>query len=339
MDGEKKLVYNENEIFRFKPLNRNQRLEINRRIIGLKPPMQISHKPRPILDRSFFTANEFRSLLWYYLRFSLYGILPKELIAHFTLLSDATYILSKVRVTKNEIIRAGNMLNHFADKFQHFYGVNAVTINIHLLRHYANSVFNTGPLWCHSMFPFESNIGEIKRSFNCNVDVVEQIAFNYSIKAGLCDTTSANYKNTPTILRLKTKNLSLEQEALLETINLKQTGAKYKIGYEMRWKKIVYKSIASTITKSVDNFIQLADGSIGSIEFFIQLDRAYAFVRKYIVIKSYNHLHQIQPSLTERHQIIACDSIRQKLIYLKFIYSNVSFIEIITTEPNHFECN
>lgn len=180
---EKKIVYENDESYHVKPLNSRQKLQLNRRIILLKPTTRISHKPKPILDRGFFTANEFRSLLFYYLRFSLYELLSKELITHFRLLSDAIYMLCKFRITKNEVLKAGSMLEKFADQFELYYGKNSVTINLHLLRHYAQSVLNTGPLWCQSAFPYESNIGELKRSFNCTVDVIEQIAFNYSLKA------------------------------------------------------------------------------------------------------------------------------------------------------------
>lgn len=140
--GKKRLVYETNEPYRFKPITPKKRLELNRRIISLKPPMMISYKPRPILDRAFFTANEFRSLLFYYLRFSLYGILSKELITHFNLLGDAIYNLCKTRVTKCEALLANSMLNKFADQFEHFHGRNSVTMNLHLLRHYSQSVIN-----------------------------------------------------------------------------------------------------------------------------------------------------------------------------------------------------
>lgn len=150
--GKKKLVYEENELYRFKQLSVQQRLGLNRRILALKPGMQISHKPRSILDRNFYTANEFRSLLWYYLRFALYGILKKELINHFTLLSDAIYILSKNRLTKIEVVKADAMLNKFVDEFETFYGRNSITINIHMLRHYSNAVMNTGPLFAIQCF-------------------------------------------------------------------------------------------------------------------------------------------------------------------------------------------
>lgn len=139
--GKKKVVYAENEIYRFKKLTMQQRLELNRRIMALKPPVKINHKPRSILDRSFYTANEFRSLLLYYLRFAVYGLLDKEIIQHFTLLSDAIYILSKSVISKIEIVTADAMLNKFVDKFESFYGINSVTMNLHMLRHYA-SAFN-----------------------------------------------------------------------------------------------------------------------------------------------------------------------------------------------------
>lgn len=329
------------EIYRYKSLNLQKRLELNTRIIALKPSMKITHKPRSILDRSFFTANEFRSLLWYYLKFALYGLLSKELIKHFTLLSEGTYILSKNRITKNEITTAGAMLNRFADDFELFYSKNAVTINIHMLRHYSNSVLDTGPLWCHSMFCFESNIGEIKRSFNCTVDVVEQIAFNYSIRAASeLVTENNNIEQLPKILRLKEKTLTSEQYKMLEVAGLEiQTNQNYKIGHEMFYKKQVFKSNLSVTTKSIDHFIELADESIGSIEFFIQIGIPYILVKKYDVIKSHSHLIQIQPNCNNVHQLLPYDSIHQKLIYLKFTFSKVSFIEIVTKEPNRFEGN
>lgn len=142
------------------------------------------------------------------------------------------------------------------------------------------------------MFPFESNIGELKRSFNC-VDVVEQIAINYSIKATLDNETADDCEN-PVIIRPKFQNVTLEQERILEASSLKiQIGLKHKIGYTMRWKKHIFKSTSSIATKSVDYFVELTDGSIGIIEYFIQIDKLYIIVRKYSVLKSYNHLIQV----------------------------------------------
>lgn len=320
-------------------MNVQQKLELNRRIISLKLTSRIAHKPKPILDRGFFTANEYRSLLFYYLRFSLYGLLNKELIAHFTLLSDSIYMLCKSQITKNEVLIAGSMLEKFADQFELYYGKNSVTINVHLLRHYAQSVLNTGLLWCQSAFPYESNIGELKRSFNCTVDVMEQIAFNYSIKAESAGNISDDYEETPKILRLKKQALTLKQAEMLNATSAESIKGtdQHQIGYEMRWGKTVFKSTASVITKSIDYFVQLTDGTIGCIEYFIMQQKAHVIVREYEKIKFFGHLIQVKS--TDKYKIHACDTIVQKLIYLKFNFSNVSCIEIVTNEPNLIECN
>lgn len=337
--GAKKLQYEEGETYRFKSLNSRQRIELNRRIVSLKPTTQFRHKPRPIYDRNFFTANEYRSLLWYYLPFALSGLLGKELVKHFVLLSDATYILCKAQIKKTEVHRAGIMLSKFASMFEYYYGKNAVTINVHMLRHYSMSVINSGPMWCHSMFAFESNIGEIKRSFNCTVDVVEQIAFNYSIRAAQQHESKFKDASTPQILRPKLKTVTSEQEnILLESgINF-QKDSKFMIGQEMSWKSRVYKSTSSVTTKSVDYFIQVSDGSIGSIELFVQFEKPWILLKKYEIIKIFEHFQQIRPT-QGLYKFYPYDAIRFKLIYLKFNYSNVSFREFVTIEPNHFEGN
>lgn len=297
--GKKRLVYEKEEAYRFKPMTVKQRIELNRRIVELKPITRIRHRPRSILDRAFFTANEYRSLLWYYLRYALSGLLPRELIRHFALLSEA-------RITIAQIRRAGEMLNEFANGFQHFYGKNSVTINVHLLRHYVESVFNTGPLWSHSMYTFESNNEEMKRSFNCTVDVVEQIAFNYSIKAASNETVSRG-NQSPIILRLKERDI--ENETWFVDVGLPKQ--KYDIGYEMNWKKQVFKSTASSITKSIDYFVQVVDGSIGTIEMFIQMDKPYAIIRQYDVTRQIHHLKQVQP--TQKYRLFSYDEICEKL--------------------------
>lgn len=133
-------------------------------------------------------------------------------------------------------------------------------------------------MWSQSTFPFESNIGELKRSFNCTVDVVEQIAFNFSIKATLENTIENNHEDAPKILRLKRKELSLEQKRMLEVTDAGiKAEINYEIGNEMIWKKRVYKSMVSVITKSIDYFIQLTDGTIGAIEYFIQMENRTLF--------------------------------------------------------------
>lgn len=128
----------------------------------------------------------------------------------------------------------------------------------------------------------------MKLSFNCTVDVVEQIDFNYSIKAATNEAASCGIQS-PIILRLKER--VIENETWFVDVGLPKQ--KYDIGYEMNWKKQVFKSTASSITKSIDYFVQFLDGSIGTI--FIQMDKPYAIIRQYDVIRQIHHLRQVQP--------------------------------------------
>lgn len=342
--GKKRVQYQDDEKFKFKTMSPQQRIELNRRIISLKPPMRINHKPRSILDRSFFTANEYRALLWFYLRFALKGLLDHRLIKHFELLSNATYILSKTRITLCEVKAADEMLNRFANEFQYYYGRNSITINIHLLRHYSEVVMNCGPLWCHSLFSFESNIGVLKASFCSTVDVVEQIASNYCIKKSNENSYSkvdqAADEKSMKILREKCINLSTEFESVLVASGLrKQPSEFYQIGYEMKWKNQVLKSVASRVTKSIDFFVELHNGFVGAIEFFVNYgNNEYVVIRKYEKLnESHNHLKQIQR--TDECTVSSCKEIRHKLIYLEYMYSSISRAEFICIEPNPYEGN
>lgn len=73
------------------------------------------------------------------------------------------------------------MLTEFSDGFEEIYGKGAITMNIHLLRHYADMIKISGPLWANSLFAFESNIGEIKKYVTGNTDVLVQISQKYAI--------------------------------------------------------------------------------------------------------------------------------------------------------------
>lgn len=65
---------------------------LDNRILGIRPPSEISRKPRShIRYRSDLKANEIRSLLLYYLPVALRGLLPKMYQDNFCLLSPIIY--------------------------------------------------------------------------------------------------------------------------------------------------------------------------------------------------------------------------------------------------------
>lgn len=133
------------------------------RILKLKPTLNFHRKPRSILDIADFKASEVMDSLWYYLRYALVSLIDTKIIKHFEKLSAASYILCKTEISRDEMEDACRMLTSFAIEFEEIYGPGALTMNIHLLKHYSKMIDHCGPLWAHSLFGFENNIGKLKR--------------------------------------------------------------------------------------------------------------------------------------------------------------------------------
>lgn len=62
----------------------------------------------------------------------------------------------------------------------HDTGVKSVTMNVHLLSHVAECVYNWGPLWCYSCFSFESMNREVKLMFHGSQDMTKQVSLYIS---------------------------------------------------------------------------------------------------------------------------------------------------------------
>lgn len=76
---------------------------LNKRISSMRPCRFIKRKPRSMIARKKFKANEMRSMLLYYMPIFLMGILPNVYREHFMLLSHSVYILSKKHITSAEL--------------------------------------------------------------------------------------------------------------------------------------------------------------------------------------------------------------------------------------------
>lgn len=87
----------------FKTISKQNQVELNRRICALKPYSRIDYKPRSLEFQASFRAIEYKYLCFYYLNYSLRGLLEKCYIDHFQLLSAGIYILSKHELDENEI--------------------------------------------------------------------------------------------------------------------------------------------------------------------------------------------------------------------------------------------
>lgn len=158
---------------------------LNKRIMSIKPPTEITRKPRSINERADFKANELRSLLLYYLRYCLIDLIPLRFIDNFQLLSASIYMLLEQEISPENISLAESKLICFCDGFEKLYGQSQITMNLHLLRHIANSVRHLGPLWSQSTFGFETNNGILVHSRQAKNKYLHQLSWKYAMQIGL----------------------------------------------------------------------------------------------------------------------------------------------------------
>lgn len=310
----------------FKPLNRRQQDQINQRLKQLKPNSRITHYPRSLDELATFKAIEYKYLLFFYLRYALRGILEKKYIEHFELLSASIYLLSQRVVNENDIESSKQMLNNFCDTFEKYYGIAAVTINIHILRHYGDIVRNTGPLWCHSLFGFESNMGILTKYYLGGTNVLEQIAQKYVIAKSQCERPLRDQETKYAINLCKSSqhdNLLIQHGFSTDGIINKTT--------QVSKRNEVFKSVASKPTKCIDFFLQMKDGTVGAAEFYVIKDEnIFVLINVYKEVKRNFHLREV--SATNIFLVFPFESIHEKLLFLSFGTFNV-----IAVEPNKYE--
>lgn len=319
---------NHKEIFYIKP---KDQVTLSTRIVQITPLSEISRKPRPISERSHFKANEYRSYLLYYLSNSLSGLLPKRFIEHFNLLSASIYTLLKKEIKFEEIDDAEKKLNLFANDFEQIYGQQNVTMNIHLLRHIANSVRLHGPLWAQSAFGFESNNGILVQTTS-KKDILHSLAWKYSMQS-ISNAIEQTNQNNPTIKvagKESTQMARNEQAALSKIgfINESNFLVTYK-SVEVNKKKFTslkYKKISTA-----DYFVQTKNNEIAAIKFFFAIKQTiYAMIEPFNVVNTSHHFKEIVT--TE-----SCLAIPFTDIFNKLLFMNILKRKIVSSIPNSYE--
>lgn len=253
--------------------------------------------------------------MWYYLRYALVGILPTRIVKIFEKLAAATYILCQKEITIDEVSQACQMLVSFCNEFEDIYGPGAVTMNVHLLKHYYDVIMQCGPLWSYWMFGFENQIGTLKSLVNGTTDVLMQIASKFEhfqnidldeIEATNDIQISSHYVYQRTKINLKSEYLA----ALVDCEEISYGQNLLEIWKRLRIKREIYSCTHATVTKSIDYFIQTTDNEIGMIEFFfIILQLFCSRIKKNTKIQK--KVRSIPPMLLSCIQLHCCRTFNQ----------------------------
>lgn len=232
---------------------------LEQRILGLKPHVSFNRKPRSIFEIGNFKAIEVQNLMFYYLRYALLGILPTRVVKNFEKLSAGIYILCKKEMKREEIYSASKLLIEFADEFENIYGPGAVTMNIHILRHYQQIVESCGPLWSYSMFRYEKNIGRSKNFVCGTTDVLNQIAHKYSISRDFGEKSNVFEKNSDGFFQKSRIFIEQQHFAALSNEEVFLDGNFLEIWRRARFNGRVFTSTYAKSTKSIDYFVKCRD--------------------------------------------------------------------------------
>lgn len=315
----------------YKIKNKRQREILENRINSLRPTSVFKRSPRSIFEIRHFKASELFNLLWYYLRYSIVGLLPTRIVKHFELFSAATLILCQKTIKMTEIQRACDMLKKFADDFEGIYGCGAVGMNLHLLNHYHRMILNCGPLWSYNLFAFENNIGVLKKFVTGNTDVLCQIAMKYA-RSRANENIDSMHERSNQIEACGSISIILDQEHvdIFERDGHTLDSGAMKVWQKIKMNQIIYTSQQYKQTKSADFFVEVENGQIGIIQYFF----GEKFQPKFLLnvfdkIHANHHWTEVKP--TNSLEIYSCKEIKQKLLYLKSVG-----IQYTTTEPNMY---
>lgn len=310
-------------------IQKKHQVMLSGRVINIKPNSEISRKPRSLFARADFKANEYRSLLLYYLRYALSGLQEAVYVQHFQLLSSAIYILLKESISPDDFDKATLRLNEFVEEFQRLYGKDNVTMNLNLIRHLPTTVRNLGPLWCQSAFGFETNNGVLIKLNTCKRDILHSLAWKYVMEKTVdelvnegCEVEVQGQRN----IRLNPQEMLTFQESGISCPDGRLTIYK---SLTIRNKK--FSSLLSKGVSTVDYFVLLKNKKICALKFFtITNNTANVLVEMYRIVNELDHFIEIEAA--QSNEVITIDDISKKVLYIK-----IGRREIVTLIPNSFE--
>lgn len=201
-------------------------------------------------------------------------------------------------------------------------------MNIHLLRHIADEVCYSGPLWAQSLFGFEASNGRLVKSVKgCN-HVLHQITKKYLLENKLADVKGEANKNL--ILHRMANIEPTDEEKLI------LSKSKLLIGESVFWMAVTingdrYKSTICKETTAIDYFVEFGVKKLGQIKYFVEFkDSVYAMIEIFIKLKTTDHLKEV--ITTKSLSLIPAHDIKEKLIYMK-----IGSKEVACNIPNNYE--
>ncbi|KAK8771075.1 hypothetical protein V5799_025682 [Amblyomma americanum] len=158
---------------------------VNERLCALRMPECINRQPRSLQMRKYWKASEWQYWLLYYSVPCLTDVLVEKYLNHWNLLVSGVFILLKDSVSASEVEHSTQLLTEFVVGVEFLYGRSSMSYNVHQVLHVPKSVILFGPLWAHSCFTFETNMGRLLKLVTSTNGVALQIATRLLLHSSL----------------------------------------------------------------------------------------------------------------------------------------------------------
>ncbi|XP_058064990.1 uncharacterized protein LOC131214671 [Anopheles bellator] len=147
--------------------------EVSEKLKQIILPSEIHRKQRSLLSLAYWKGSELSSFLHYSSLVSLEEHVSKDVFQHFLLLFCSVTLFSS-EYYKKYWSTAKSMLEEFVRQYEHVYGRRYITSNVHNLLHVSHEVDRFGPLSSLTAYPFENQLGNLKRLIRHGYNILEQ---------------------------------------------------------------------------------------------------------------------------------------------------------------------
>lgn len=254
------------------------------------------------------------------------------------MLSGCIYTLLGTNISHDILNETERKLNLFVQEYQTLHGETKMVMNMHLVKHLVGCVRQLGPLWAQSLFVYEDFNGYLLKLVSGPTNVMTQISSKYCLQR----TYNKNENINSVEISPKSKLLGRGSSLELNSLNDKERGAILNIVQPEKYifkhlrlstkKGIIYTSIAyKRAERTIDYFIGVKDGSIGAVQYYLNIDGiCYCLLNVYRIISCINQFNQVE--ITADFVLVRAEEIQEKLMYVS-VGDSTYFVR----HPNYFE--
>lgn len=254
--------------------------------------------PRSLSDFKLYKASEYYYFILFYSLPVLENRRPQKYLEHWMLFVKGLYMLLQGQITKQDIIKAKELLTEFVKQTKILYSDRELSYNLHQLIHYPLIVERWGPLNHTSAFSFENFNVFLTHNTHGTKHLGQEIMNHLKIIEGIqvlknrvqvnnevnssCQSSTNKLLGQIVNVELNDNELNVIESIRLDSMNLK-IYSRAEINRELFTSEL-YKTIkTNSFTIKLILFNNLV--TYGSIKFFVAVKGIVCFVLEKFIIE------------------------------------------------------